>query len=447
MATRRGARAGVEDRWHRPARKSEQIRYPADAGPGDPTWCVDAKHGTPGTQVCTGRHGQGHRWQTRWVGEGKERSKSFARKADAERHLRGVVADLETGTYTDPQRSAVTFGTVAESWLNMKKAAKRAPKTLAGYRGLLDVAILPKWGDERLRDITHQRLQSWITWLSTDPTARTHPKRSADGEVIQTGLSPARVIQIHQVVSQVLGFALRSKYVAANAADHIELPSKPQSKDLALTHDQVHRLAEEIVKAEKGIRYRSDTITPQATPEALGTMVRFLAYTGLRYGECIALRVSDIDTVNRRVKVGKSATQVRGQGLVEGDTKTHQARSVPILTTSLAEELAKLIEGRDPSEYLFPGPDGAAMTIGWFKARFSKAVEALGVLGVTPHTLRHTAGSLALQSGASVVTVQKLLGHRNATTTMNVYSHMLPDDFANLASAMDSASQSASSKR
>ncbi|MGA5539479.1 hypothetical protein [Mycolicibacterium nivoides] len=61
MATRRGSRAGVEDRWHRPPRKDEQVRYPADSGPGEPTWCMDAKHGTPGTQVCTARHGQGQR--------------------------------------------------------------------------------------------------------------------------------------------------------------------------------------------------------------------------------------------------------------------------------------------------------------------------------------------------------------------------------------------------
>lgn len=445
MAIRRNARAGVEDRWHRPARKDEQVSYPADAVPGLPTWCMDAKHGDPGRLVCTNRHGQGHRWQTRWVGEGQERSKSFAKKADAERHLRGVVADLETGTYADPQRSAVTFSTVAESWLKTKQAANRAPKTIAGYRGLLDVAIFPKWGEERLRDITHQRLQEWITFLATDPAARAHTKRDKDGKAIQTGLSPARVIQIHQVVSQVLGFALRAKHVATNAADHIELPSKAQNKGLALTHDQVHRLAEAMVNAEKAVRHRSDTAPALTSPEALGTMVRFLASSGLRYGECIALRVGDIDTTKRRVLVNKSVTQVRGQGLVEGDTKTHQARSVPILLTSLAAELTKLIEGRDSDEYLFPGPDGSAMPIGWFNARFSKAVEALGVPGVTPHTLRHSAGSLALQSGASVATVQKLLGHRNATTTLNVYSHMLPDDFDNLAAAMDAAAIKAAS--
>ncbi|MGC7349604.1 tyrosine-type recombinase/integrase, partial [Mycobacteroides abscessus] len=79
------------------------------------------------------------------------------------------------------------------------------------------------------------------------------------------------------------------------------------------------------------------------------------------------------------------------------------------------------------------------MTLGRFRWRFDQAVAKLGLEGVTPHTLRHTAGSLALSEGASVVTVQKLLGHRNATTTLNVYSHKLPDDFDNLAAAMDAA--------
>jgi integrase len=68
-----------------------------------------------------------------------------------------------------------------------------------------------------------------------------------------------------------------------------------------------------------------------------------------------------------------------------------------------------------------------------------KACAAVGLTGVTAHILRHTAGSLALASGASVVTVQRLLGHKDATTTMNVYSHMLPDDFDNLAAAMHAA--------
>jgi integrase len=431
---KRNIRAGVEDRWHREPRQAErdQIPYPADdSGPG--SWCMDPKHGEQGSLVTTTRHGRGQRWQVRWVDDGgNERSKSFDRKVDAQRHLTGVTTAIATGTYADPRRSGVTFGAVAKTWIKAKEAASRAPKTVAGYQSLLETLILPKWEDVPLRDIDHAAMQDWITWLSTDPAAR--QRKGANG-----GLSPARVIQAHQVVRQILAYAVRVRYLAVNPASDIELPSKPQSKGIALSHDQVRALADEIANAEGALRHRSDTAPARTSPEALATMVRLLAYAGLRYGECAALRVGDVDTDRRRLMVSRSITGVRGQGRLEGGTKTHQRRSVPILTTALNDELTRLIHGRDPSEFLFPGPDGGSMSIGWFRVRFDRAAASAGLTDVTPHTLRHTAGSLALAQGASVVTVQKLLGHRNATTTMNIYSHQLPDDFDNLAAAMDAA--------
>ena len=72
---KRHSRAGVEDRWHRPPRRGEQVSHPAD-DPGPGCWCVDPKHGTPATLVTTARHGQGKRWLARWVDhDGTERSK------------------------------------------------------------------------------------------------------------------------------------------------------------------------------------------------------------------------------------------------------------------------------------------------------------------------------------------------------------------------------------
>lgn len=283
---KRGQRVGKEDRWHRPPRRGEQVSWPADQVSG-PVWCTDPKHGkNPGTMVCTVRHGRGKRWLARWVDhEGQERTKAFDKSADAQRYIDGITTALNTGTYADPQRSAVTFGAVAEAWL-AAKAANRAPKTVAGYRGLLDVVILPKWKNERLRDIDHERLQTWVTWLSTDPAAR-QAKRAKEpkGSKAQTGLSAARVIHAYQVVRQVLSYAVRAKYLAVNPADNIELPRKPQSKDLALSHDQVRQLADE--------------------SGDMGTMVRFLAYTGMRFGEGIALRVADVDVKRRRIMVSK----------------------------------------------------------------------------------------------------------------------------------------------
>jgi integrase len=79
----------------------------------------------------------------------------------------------------------------------------------------------------------------------------------------------------------------------------------------------------------------------------------------------------------------------------------------------------------------------------YFRWRFDQACQTAGLTGISIKTLRHTAGSLALKSGASIVTASKLLGHHNVTTTMNTYSHMLPDDFDALAKAMDKAARAA----
>jgi site-specific recombinase XerC len=103
---------------------------------------------------------------------------------------------------------------LAGRWIATK--ATRAQKTVAGYRSLLDTLVLPRWGAVPLRDVTFDGLQGWVSGLSVSGSTRFHGK----------GLSASRVIQTHRVVSQVLGFAVKSKYLPANPADGIELPHK-----------------------------------------------------------------------------------------------------------------------------------------------------------------------------------------------------------------------------
>ncbi|WP_264026203.1 hypothetical protein [Mycolicibacterium insubricum] len=98
--TRRKDRAGVEDRWHRKPRPDET----------DADWCTDAKHGKPGTLVCTSRHNSGRRWLARWVHNNNEETASFVRKADAEAKANEVRAEFHIGTYVDKQSSSPRSG-------------------------------------------------------------------------------------------------------------------------------------------------------------------------------------------------------------------------------------------------------------------------------------------------------------------------------------------------
>ena len=196
--------------------------------------------------------------------------------------------------------------------------------------------------------------------------------------------------------------------------------------------------------------YRRDTALTHAQVAALvnaaggaGPIVQTLAYTGIRFGELAALRVADVDLKRRRILVSKAIAQVTGAGLIEDTTKTSQVRSVPILTSALVDTLTAAVNGRQPDEYLFPAPDGGPMRNSFFRWRFDRACEGAGLTAISIKTLRHSAGSLALASGASLPTASRLLGHAKVSTTADVYSHMLDGDYDTLAAAMDEAARAA----
>jgi integrase len=158
-----------------------------------------------------------------------------------------------------------------------------------------------------------------------------------------------------------------------------------------------------------------------AAAEPYGLLVRFLAYTGLRWGEMSALRVGSLDLMRRRMRIKSAFVEVKGK-LVEGTPKTHQVRIVP-LARFLIDELAADVDGKGPDELVFSTPAGAPLRNTNFRRRhWDKAVKAAGLDGLTPHDLRHTAASLAVAAGANVKAVQRMLGHASATMTLDVYA-------------------------
>jgi integrase len=359
--------------------------------------------------VPSANDGKGKRWRARYVDDqGREHANGFARKVDAQRWLNKQVSDQVTGTWTDPELSGQTFGALAERWIQTK--ATRAPKTVAGYRSLLDILILPRWGDVPLREVTFEDLQHWVSGLSVNGSTRFEGK----------GLSASRVIQAQQVVSQVLKYAVKAKHLPANPVDGIELPRKHEVDQRYLTHEQLHRLA-----VASG-RFR--------------TLVLVLGYCGLRFGEAAALRVGDVNLEARRIRVRRSVTGVRGKGLVEGATKNHGARTVPV-PKFLAPLLETEIGERAETELLFGSRRGGYLTIGEVRWVFDAAAKAVGVGGLTPHELRHTCASLAIAAGANVKVLQTLLGHKTATLTLDRYGHLFPDDLGRIADAFDVAAE------
>lgn len=129
-----------------------------------------------------------------------------------------------------------------------------------------------------------------------------------------------------------------------------------------------------------------------------------------------------------------------------GTPKSHSSRAVPVPEFVL-NELRPTIAGRRRDALVFSGPTGTFMrrtrssegSKSWFKTALRVAELPL----MTVHDLRHTAASLAVQSGANVKTIQRMLGHTSAAMTLDVYSDLFDDDLDDVATALDSAANRA----
>jgi integrase len=381
---KRNRRAGVEDRWNKTVRHLD---------------------GTT-TTVPSANHQKGSRWRARYVDDaGREHVKGFRRKVDAQQWLEQQISDQVTGTWIDPALGGVTFGVLAQKWLLTK--AHRAPKTVAGYESLLDTIVLPRWKDVPLRDIRYDEIQVWVSSLSMDGSMRFEGR----------GLSPSRVRQAHQLVGAALKFAVKAGHLKSNPADEVELPKLPEVEQRFLTHEQLYRVA--------------------MASGHLRTMILVLGYCGLRFGEAAALRAGHVDVEARRITVRRSVTYVRKRGLIEGPTKNHESRTVPI-PHSVARLLATEVENLDTDSLVFRPKRGDYLTLGQARYRFKLAVAAVdGLDGIRLHDLRHTCASLSIRAGANVKVLQKLLGHKTATQTLDRYGHLFPDDLDAVAEALD----------
>lgn len=173
------------------------------------------------------------------------------------------------------------------------------------------------------------------------------------------------------------------------------------------------------------------------------TVIRFLAYTGLRWGEMAALHVRDVDMLRRRVHVRQAVVEVRGR-LVWSTPKSYERRSAPF-PAFLANELPALMVGNDRDDLIFTAPEGGVLRVShWRRRVFNKAIKRLtktveGFPVVTPRDLRHTAASLAISAGANVKAVQSMLGHASAVLTLDTYADLFPDDLERVSAALDGA--------
>ncbi|MFF4270151.1 tyrosine-type recombinase/integrase [Streptomyces sp. NPDC001536] len=346
------------------------------------------------------------RWRVRWYGpDGKPKARTFGKLPQAEAEKDAVTARLDKGSYRDPKSGKAAVKVVAEEWFASKRKIGRTTKR--DYRDLLDNYVIPKWGDWQVAAVQWEDVDAWLTELETGPGKSGRP------------IGAARIIKAYRVLAMVMKHAVFSKRVSLSPCHDHELP-RPDDEDehVYLTYDQLEQLAE------------------AAGPYRL--LILTLGYCGIRWAEASAVKVGRLQAEQRRMRIVQNYTDVSGH-LELGPVKNHEKRSVP-LPRSFADELGELGTGRKADALLFTAPEGGPLRYANFRSRvFDPAVKAAGLdgMGITPHKLRHTAASLAIAAGADVKVVQTMLGHKDASMTLNIYGHLFPDRLDEVADALD----------
>lgn len=337
-------------------------------------------------------------WQVRYRDDsGKHRARTFKRKVDAQKFLHRVQAAIDDGSHINIDRGAVPV----VDWVRDHYGSRSdlAATTRARTDGIIRQHIAPKWADTTLAQLSHGDVQKWVR------------------ELIEADQSSRSVKKIVNVMSSALDVAVRDRRISSNPCQGVRYPKVDPKPKIFLTATQVEQLASVVFDREKVIVYT-------------------LAYTGLRWGELAGLRVKDIDPLRRRLTVEQTIVDVNGR-LVVKPPKDHEIRSVPVpgfVMGMLVEQIA----GRGPEDLVFTSPRGTALRNRNERVRwFDRAAEAIGEPDLTPHGLRHTAASLAISSGASVLGVQRMLGHSTPTVTLEVYSSLFDSDLDEVAERLD----------
>jgi integrase len=353
---------------------------------------IDLWHQSDRTR--SSRYGKGSRWQAVWVEDSREKKKSFKTKGEADAHLTFVDHHQRSGTYVNRDRGQVLVSDLLEAWV--KTLAHLKPSTLAATRSDVRATIEPYWGHRTLGNITPADVQEWVSTM---------------------GKAARTVDTIYGRFRSFMNWCVGGGRIVTSPCRNINLPAGNKREHIFLTAQQVGKLA--------------DAIDPH-----YADLVWFLATTGLRFGEAAELRTKDVNLRSKRVVVARSVTTA-GSRMVIGPPKSGKAREVP-LTEFVASRLRDRMGEREA--LVFTTTRGAALRSNNFKrAHYDPAVKAAGLpKELWVHDLRHTAASLAISSGASVKSVQRMLGHASAALTLDTYAGLFDQDLSDVAKRLDS---------
>lgn len=292
---------------------------------------------------------------------------------------------------------------VNDVWMPYQQNDKELRPTTITFRTYLLKIIMSYFKDYQLGDITTENIEQYMNYLRN--TYRTKKDASLSTQTLKHHRSTLNLI---------FTYAVKLRYIELNPVDKIESPKLTKHKVDAFSTNEVSIFLNEVYKLP--LRQR--------------TMYMLLLTTGIRRGECFGLQWNDIDFTNEILNVKRNVTFSSITGVHIGSVKTFSGERTIPLTKRMLEILYEykhrqnLMAPLDGTMYLFSASDDPykPQNPTYITKHMKRFMKRVGLPDMSPHDLRHTCATLMLQNGADIKSVQDMLGHSDASTTLNFYA-------------------------
>lgn len=363
------------------------------------------------------------RYMARYTVNGKRRAIYGATHEEVRVKLNEVLNDIAKGTYIAPQKD--TVGMWLKEWLVTYALPTVKQSTYISYEGYVRIHLEPELGNVKLTALTTEQIQRFFN-------------KKYRGYQGKKGLSPKTLKNMYNMFNATLEQAVINNRLIRNPLRGVKLPS--------VTKKEI-----DILSAEEQALLHSAASSSAELP-AFGII--FTLSTGVRLGELIGFQWGDINmkkhsirvrrTVGRLQKVdedgnlvakepGKATTEI----VIRSPKSITSQREIPLfdeLWDGLMEYRNRQYEMFDAfgidfnsSTYIFCMPTGKVYDPRTYEDLFKRTLKAADLPSINFHALRHTFATRALEAGMDIKVLSSILGHAQASTTLNLYAHALPD--------------------
>ena len=356
------------------------------------------------------------------LAESEERRRAikggFATRRECEAALAKVLAALEAQTFRPPTKVTVKAFLLSE-WLPTVKGSLR-PTTYASYEMLAKEHIIPRLGALQLQKLSPAAINALYAHLSEH------------GRVHNGGpLSASSVRRVHAVLHRACHDAVRWGRLTVNPVAGADPP-----KASAEHHERLPVWTAEQLSAFLG----------HVSEDRLYALWRLLAMTGMRRGEALGLAWRDVDMEADSVSIRRAWIPVNGVAQFSEPKSRRSRRTIAVDPVTLealkahaarqADEQTCWVEGLAVAGLVFTCPDGRPLVPWAVSKAFRDRARAAMLPPIPLHGLRHTYATLALSSGVNPRIVSGRLGHSTVALTLDVYSHVLPQQDRQAAEAI-----------